>query len=367
MFHYDIVIHVSRPMMSLQKMDSNLTSYLLAEGGPILRWLTATELASNDNSIDREALKSNLLACPKTRYWLDLLGSGPVHHSKDLSVENVLGKLGEYGLRAGQPKLDARVLPYCAVGEGGDYAEEALILVPFLIKLGYSREPQVASWMKRRLDMLYDLACRGDYDFYMSDTERQCLPPNQRYLHGNPKLFYQLRFNNHWNVLGLPTCYDLYALAYHPKEDDITRKKIESIVNYLLNPEFQQTPGGYIWDIQLRRPFAAGRVFLACLPHDNESEKLVLFLEMMAQFESGRTSEWFRKGMTHLETFRTERGSYCFPRQYLSEKHSYYLYAGMHMGLGELPRDERALELESTFRMLRLKKNILFPAMSTSS
>ena len=62
--------------------------------------------------------------------------------------------------------------------------------------------------------------------------------------------------------------------------------------------------------------------------------------------------------MTLLDSFSTEHGTYCFPRKYLSEKHSYYLYAGMHMGLGEVPRDSRALELESTFRMARIKKLI---------
>jgi hypothetical protein len=30
----------------------------------------------------------------------------------------------------------------------------------------------------------------------------------------------------------------------------------------------------------------------------------------------------------------------------------------MHMGLGEWPRDPHALELESTFRMLRLKSRL---------
>ncbi len=348
-------------------MDSWLTSLLQTQGGPILRWLTASELASDDFSIDRETLQSELLACDEVRCWLDLLGSGSVHHSKDSSAENVLAKLGEYGLRAGQPNLDARVLPYCAVGEGGHFHEEALIVVPFLVRLGYAGESQVASWMEQRIDMLYGVACREDYNFYMSEAERECLPLSQRTLHGKPKLFYRQHFNNHWNVLGLPTCYDLYALAYLPMGDEITRKKIESIVTYLLNPKFQETPGGYIWNAQLRRPYAAGRVFLGCLPGDYELEKLVLFMEMMAQFESGRASEWFRKGMTHLETFRTEGGSYSFPHQYLSEKHSYYLYGGMHMGLGELPRDLRAMELESTFRMLRLKKKISSAGISTSS
>jgi hypothetical protein len=338
------------------KIDPNLTSFLLTQGGPILRWRTAEELPPDDSTIDREALYNDLLACPEVHHWLDLLGSGPVHHSKDSSAENVLAKLGEYGLRAGLTELDDRALSYCAIGEGQLYQDEALILIPFLVRLGYASEPRVANWIVQRIDMLFELACRGDYDLYMSQGERQCLPPSQRSLHGSPKLFYQQRFNNHWSMLGLPTCYDLYALAYHPKGDPLTRQKVESIVSYLLNPVFQETPGGYIWNPHLYRSYAAGRVFLACLPTDDQPEKLVLFLEMMANFESGNASDWFHRGMARLETFRTKRGTYLFPSKYLSEKCSYYLYAGMHMGLGEWPRQPHALELESTFRMLRLKK-----------
>ena len=248
--------------MNLQRIDSDLTSFLLTQGGPILRWLTASELASNDRLIDRESLQSELLACAEVRRWLDLLGSGPVHHSKDSSAENVLAKLGEYGLRAGQSNLDACVLPYCAVGEGGHYHEEALILMPFLVRLGYASESQVSSWMEQRIDVLYEVACSGDYDFYMSEAERRCLPSSQRTLHGNSKPFYQLRFNNHWNVLGLPTCYDLYMLAYLPKGDDLMRKKIEAIVAYLLNPKFQETPGGYIWNAHIAPPVCRR----ACFP-----------------------------------------------------------------------------------------------------
>jgi hypothetical protein len=338
-------------------MDENLTSFLLTHGGPILRWLTAAQLAPGDPTIDREALYADLLANPEVRRWLDLLGSGPVHHSKDSSVENVLAKLGEYGLRAGMPEMDERALPYCAIGEGEPYHDEALILVSFLVRAGYAGEARVASWLDQRIEVLYDQACRADYDLYMSEVERQCLPPSQRDLHGSPKLFYQLRFNNHWSVLGLPTCYDLYAFAYLPKSDLLTQRKVEAIITYLLHPDFQETPGGYIWNPSLRRSYATGRVFLACLPLPDETAKLVMFLEMLAQFECGRASDWFLRGMAHLETFRTGYGTYCFPAEYLSEKSSYYLYAGMHMGLGEWPRNLPALELESTFRMLRLKKN----------
>jgi hypothetical protein len=335
-------------------MNPDIISLLMDHGGPILRWRTATELAPDASRFDPDPLQQELLACPEVRYWLSMLGSGPVHHSKDASAENALAKCCEYGLSAGMAELDERALPFCAVSRGDAYHQEALIIVPFLVRAGYAAEPRLAAWMRQRIDLLYELAGQGNYDLYMDAAERKQLPASQQMLHRQPKLFYKLRFNHHWGYLGLPTCYDLYALAYLPKEDASTRQKIEAIVAYLLHPDFQDTPGGYIWNPQLHRPYAAGRVFLACLPTEDQPEKLVLFMEMLAHVEVAKASAWFRNGLAHLETFKTERGTYCFPPHYLSEKHSYYLYTGMHMGLGEHPRSSQALELESTFRMVQL-------------
>ncbi len=334
---------------------SDLISLLLSQGGPILRWLVATELIPGDPKIDCRALLDDLLACSDVQHWLGLLGHGPIHHSMDASVENVLAKLGEFGLRSGMTGLDPLVLPYCAVGEGERYYKDALIIVPFLMYLGYSDEPSVAAWLDKRINLLYESARMADYDLYMDESERQCLPPSQRKMHGLPKPFYKQKFNHHWGYLGLPTCYDLLALAYLPKSNIQTKLKVEKIIAYLLDPAFQETPGGYIWNPELHRSYAAGRVFLACLPRPNELEKLVLFMELLSHFECGKASTWYRENLDHLESFRTEDGTFCFPPRYLSEKHNYYLYGGMHMGLGESPRNAHALELESTFRMLRLK------------
>lgn len=347
-------------MPELQNQSASaLASLLLHQGGPILRWLVSMELIPRDPSLDRPGLRDELLSSDEVCRWLNLLGTGPVHHSMDASVENVLGKLGEYGLRSGMPGLDARILPYCSIGDGERFHADALILVPFLVRLGYYTEPRIAGWISKRIDVLYELACWGDYELYMDESERKHLPPSQQTMHGSPKLFYKARFNHHWGVLGLPTCYDLFSFAYLPKLDPILDRKIETVVAYLLDPAFQDTPGGYVWNPELHRPYAAGRVFLACLPRPNELEKLVLFTEMMSHFECGRSSAWFKQNLGHLETFQLPEGTYRFPRRYLSEKHNYQLYAGMHMGLGEWPRSPQALELESTFRMLRIHSRLI--------
>ena len=131
---------------------------------------------------------------------------------------------------------------------------------------------------------------------------------------------------------------------------------IEDVIAFISHPEFQNTNGGYIWDNKRRYGAAAGRVFLATV---NSISRLVVFLEAAAPFKSARKSEWFTNGIQQLERFRVTAGTYRFPSNYLMEKrNSYYLYQGAHMGLGENRRFRRALEIESTFRMLRIKKRM---------
>ena len=63
-----------------------------------------------------------------------------------------------------------------------------------------------------------------------------------------------------------------------------------------------------------------------------------------------------RKALAHMETFRTERGTYRVPRLYLVESKSGYYVGGEYMGLEDHRRTATAIELESTFRMLLLRK-----------
>ena len=67
-------------------------------------------------------------------------------------------------------------------------------------------------------------------------------------------------------------------------------------------------------------------------------------------------SAWFAFALNYLDAFCTDRGTWCFPRDYLVEKGKsggcYVL--GYHMGLGESRRNKIALELESTYYMLSI-------------
>jgi hypothetical protein len=138
-----------------------------------------------------------------------------------------------------------------------------------------------------------------------------------------------------------------------------------------MDPRFQTTPGGYIWDPKRRRRYAAGRGFLATVPcfgqvdiQDPDHSRLVPFLEMAARLPAARETAWFARSLAYLSAQPApDRGAGSGPRgavrwssSFLRETEGYYLYAGLHMGLGENRRRRQALTLESTFRLLLIRK-----------
>ncbi len=320
-----------------------LLEWLLASAGPIIRWRLVTDFALPVSKKELAKLRTALLATDEVKRWLDNLGSGSIHGSKDTDAENAMAKLVEFGLRAGVPELDDKMLPYA--DKVGQY-QPSWLSAPFLIAAGYATHKVVRKWFLGRLDALYEVACKRDYDLYLSPERAGDLPKAWQ-----GKMIYKPRYFS--EELGLlPTCYDLYALAHWPHTPE-TRKKAEVIVSFVSRPEFQTTPGGYFWDQAKNRCYAAGRAWLACC----EPQRVVLFLELAARFGSARKSAWFKEALSQLERHRTDAGTYCFPSDLLKEtKNSYYIYQGAHMGLGENRRKRDWRELESTFRMLNIKR-----------
>lgn len=322
----------------------SVAEWLLASGGPIIRYRVATELLADRGDIDRAQLRRDLLACPEVKRWLANLGQGSIHHSCDTSAENSLGKLLEYGVAAGMADVDEKVRPF--LGRYGDF-DDALILTPFLARAGYSQRLVVAEWFSQRIEALHRTARRNEFVFYLPETETTIIPKAWR-----GKRIYRAEFNPVGDESPLPTCFDFYALAYWPADDPATRAMIGEIVRFISAPAFQATAGAYIWNPARRQCYAAGRTFLACVA----PERLVMFLELGARFAAARAAPWFQEGLAQLESYRTPRGTYRLPTGLLKETpNSYYLYAGAHMGLGENRKQAQAIEIESTFRMMKIK------------
>ena len=84
--------------------------------------------------------------------------------------------------------------------------------------------------------------------------------------------------------------------------------------------------------------------------------RFLLYLDLVSRYPGAGEIPWFLQGLQHLEKYRVGTDRYCFPASYVPErKTGYYLYSGSMMGLGETGK--KRLEVESTFRMLSMKRN----------
>ncbi|MFP4106589.1 MAG: hypothetical protein ACLFVU_10925 [Phycisphaerae bacterium] len=322
------------------RREQYLLDWLFANAGPIIRWRLVQDHGYPVSNAEGAALRDALLATKEVQRWLGNLGSRAVHGSADTNAENAMAKLVEYGLRAGMPQLDQKMLPYIDMGH--EFAD------CFLVAAGYGEHKLLADRFAKRLAALHRTAKHGDYDFYLSPAEACDVPKAWR-----DKPIYRPEFS--WGNEGLPVpnCCDLYALAHWQPANKTEQCQIEDVMAYICHPSFQATTGGYFWNRRKHSYSAARKACLACLT----PQRLVLSVELFARFAQARESDWFRRALADLEQYRTTRDTYIFPRDYLREQRNcYYLYGGSHMGLGENRRQRAWVEIESTFRMLTIQR-----------
>jgi hypothetical protein len=340
------------------------TDWSLEHGGPVIRYRTATELLEDPGRVDVDRLRSDLLASPLVRRWLGRLVQGVLHHSKSTAFENAMGKLVDLGLRAGMAPLDERARPFrewftreMQRPKGVFSLFYRSIVGSGLVRAGY-RDELLRKFWRRRLGVLAKTAEALTYDIYSDqDTYGDYPTAYRQHRLVDPALYPDGEFR-------LPWIHDVCALAHWPEDwhDQGTQAKIDSVARYVLHPDYQALPDGYgTMRVGKRRYYAIG--WSAHLPSyhrlelfEHASRYLVQRLELMAHFREARGHPWFERCMRFLERFRTREGTYLFPRPYLRELRQGYWVHGAYMGLEENRRSNRALELESTFRMLKIKR-----------
>lgn len=370
-------------------MDNALLyHWLLENGGPILRWRLETELGLEPSHSRRERLGRELLAAPPVQEWLARLSlegfdapldgldaeslrqlGNRVHGSKPACLENVFGKLAEFGLRAGMAELDRRALPLMRIfacrpdGQTDAVyrnAWEKLVKSVFawgLLRLGYPPDGAMIAFIQEHLRDCYKIAHARIYDLYEDEAGLAGLPKAWA---GKPILKQEV-MAGFW----LPYIHDLYLFANLPEAllDTETQERIAALLAYILDPRFQALPDGYgyAW-IKERHtcygwgwsPHLPGFHGLDALP-DQGVTPFLSRLELLARIPAGQKSHWVQSGLRHLKKFKTPQGTYCFPPGYLHESEGYYV-SGYGMGLGENRRKPAALEIESTFRMLKIAR-----------
>ncbi len=357
--------------------NKELVKWLLADGGPVIRYRTATELMATPDDVDIHKLKKELLNSTSIRSWFEKavpsLAFNDIHGSKATSFENVMGKITDLGIKKGTPELDRYTLPYrewlsenaeCPPGHIFSIFIRTLIAA-FLARAGYTGEPAVGTVLRNRLDTIYDFIRQSNYDIYVNPVDYPQIPRSfQKKPLINPELS---RDGN----LRLPWIYDIIGLAAWLPEygTEYDRAKASTIIEYILDDRYQKLHPGYgILRTEKGRYYAMGwSVWLPGFfgpPSDDTrpgrtvSEMLRAFIQrliLVRRFKPTRKHRWFTESVNHLQDFKTGKGTYLFPRSYLPEKPVGYWAAGSRMGLEENRKSNLALELESTFWMMKLR------------
>ncbi len=367
----------------------DLIKWLLDEGGPVIRYRTLVELAGQGMPTDYESALNAVLQTEKTQWLLEQLDHfGPLtyvdirvlnalHGMKPTCLENVIPRLLERGLRAGIPVFDEKMArfrqyvdnplahqaldnPAHATVEGGRAVFIATVLASYFMRGGYAYD-EVMQFVQRRVVSLSRLAAQKTYDIHLTEAQLTGLPKQWA---GKPIINPDMAPTS--GTTPLPLIHDLFAFAYLPAEcfTDSMRRQLDDIVAYVTDERYRGFPPGYgyLWSEANRRTcYGCGwNLDLPDLYTDNpyQHRKIVQRLELLAHFPAARQSAWFQEGMRLLETYRTARGAYCFPATFLAEMKTGYYVGGEYMGLEDNRGAAKTLELESTFRMLLLKKLI---------
>lgn len=350
--------------------QNDLTRWLFDCGGPIIRYLIVTELTPGIR--DTAGLTRDLLKNEHVEPWIErltgLTGFNDVHGSKDTCFENALGKLALFGVRKGMGELDRKCKPYLlwlqrnrTEGEKNVIGVFTRTLVASMLALaGYGSELIVRETMLERLDLIHDFVRKGDYSIHVDNKGFSGIPRAFRhYPLVHPDLYPGGDFR-------LPWIYDIFAFKtlYVGTRDTSLKDKVDAVTSYIIHPAYQGLPDGYGivctgknrynvmgWNVWLPgyNGLHTDRFKMGCL---------VQRLELMSHFPQVLSSSWFTSKLKHLEKYLTGNGTYRFPEHYMKEKKDSYFVTGGHTGLGENRRRKSAFEIESTYWVMKIKRDM---------
>jgi hypothetical protein len=347
--------------------NNELMEWLIGKAEPVIKYRTLRELAGLSDK-DTEKLKEELIEHPQVQTRLGYLKSQKnmcdfrfIHGRENKCLENCIPMLTDFGFKKGITEFDRIMVPliqqakekpwniapvFCEFGQ--------IVVYPFFLKGGYY-DDDLLFYMYERLNTLYNFVLENNYDIYDFDTKYKGIPKS---FQNRPIIKPELYINGRFKI---PLIYDIYGLAAlaNISNKEITAK-IQKVIQYILSPEYNRFITFYgILSSGKRRYHAMG--WDCKLPfyfNDMDINRPNLYLhrlELMAHFPNAVKCGWFERGLKHFESFKTEKGTYTFPKEYLLERESVWVL-GTHMSLGENRKNKQFIEIESTFRMLKIKK-----------
>ncbi|MCL2703050.1 MAG: hypothetical protein FWE91_05515 [Defluviitaleaceae bacterium] len=366
-------------------INEKICEWLLENADAPIRYRVARELLI-DYKLAKK-IENDLLENVSVQFWMNKLkpqnppqSNNMAHGSLDYFLENAMIKLTQLGLRAEFPRVADAARYYLEI------MRNALLIKPFrkhcyctgldliitsnMLTLGGFKDDKALQYMMGGLNELYEFARKGDCDIYLSPEERDKLkgvPPNYIGRHfTRPDLYdeHGMCWPLLYDVIGLTKLYGLCG----PETD----KKIDTVIDFISNDDFHNTiPDGYGvlvtkgrtkyyshgWDPKYPGWFGVDEYIQNSAnrsAHGSKSTgfvpKLLFFAIFIAAYPAALKTQWFAALLSRLNKYKTEDGTFLFPKEWLVEKTGYAVL-GNHMSFGENRRKRNWLEIESTFYM----------------
>ena len=327
--------------------------WLMANASPVIRYRTQTELI---RTADKESLQNamtKILDLPQTQKRLTLLRNldyNRTHGGPGTYLENVLPMLNDFGLYYDTDAFNSETKSISDIANivlNENY--DKITAYPFLLR---SKFPigGLLEFAVERINTIYDFTRRMDFDIYDDIKNYKGVPKS---FQDRPLIKPSVACIGNFRI---PLIYDIVAFAeiYKIVSSDI-QGKIDNIIGYILSPEYDVVipmygivsagPRKYYamgWDC--KKPFNDNQGFSYPNLH-----RLLLY----SHFPAAVKSMWFQNAVDYLTQYKTQNGTYAFPKEYLPEADGCWVL-GVRMSLAENRRKNQHIEIESTFYMLKL-------------
>ena len=360
-------------------IDKKICDWLMNNADVPVRFRVARELLRDETAA--KYLENELLENSVVRLWLgNLTPNDPPQHwsmehgSFDFNLENAMSKVTKLGLHSRIAQVRDAVSLYLDRLEKSNRESanrrnvrddfRAILTANFLVSAGLT-DGFIVDFLLKSLNEIYDFVSRGLYDIYINADERARLrgvPKNWKNTEYfiKPELFdrYGFCYPLIYDIIGLSKLYTL-----DNRDVDI---KVNSVLDYVTSDDFHANISdgygilivdggkkyhGMGWDPKYP---AWGDVddYLA----NKNVPKLLFFAEHIVKYPAAKKTKWFADLMHSLERYRTENGTYIFPKEWMKESVGYAVQ-GHHMSFGESRRKKNWIEIESTFYMQLLTQS----------
>jgi len=355
--------------------NDNRKEWLALNGGPSV--LLHIERDKKSGKASEKKLVSKLLKIEEVQSllsYMDQFAAQPrgkkelehlLHYFKDVCVDQFFPRLMDLGFRAGidifdQKMEEFRKLYSYLLREKSGYT---IMISRYFFIAGYMYK-EVLEAVRRRINLLYPAAKERIFNIYQDKSKLPKTPKNWE-----NKGIIKDDLNPWLNIKPLPVFYDIAAMAYCPAQylDPDTLTKIDTIITYILEPQFQKLPEGYglVWTKSIRRYHACGwsptlplyRDYLRPGKYDDYS--LLYYVNLVSYFLVARKSEWFLSCLKTLEKYQAEDGTFLFPKELLNRKYIPEAFLNeSNLELTRNKRNELIRRIAGTLFMYKLYKRI---------